>query len=494
MRPGKVRDRVFATMIKYADRTEQNKGKGSDQEAAGWENKFYDRAFAAAQTPMQGAQYRLSRAAFDHIHADYAAEVQLCQEILSDDAMREAMLNDEQSGGTAAANAISLAVAIKPEVYQPIEQKAGVAYTAAREANNPEQLLAVATVYPNSHAAGDARLDAVHRFEAGNQPDKAISVMRTLYAGSNESGARCNLLIAITNDFLTMPDGIGPAVDRLCRAAKITPSTTLAQPLRLPGGTVLGNQIRYVDAVAKLRQMQADRDNAALADFHLEVPDVKSGVNPFVRGVPPKIENVLTLVHPLHDFDHPSEILTWGPVGLSIYTAGATLPRASVPQIDKVPLGAAFTNDHWIIWTASNLYQIDGQGKLAWEFPLVHLPTLVVSAGSEGLINVSGDADDGLGAGGNPQVFNVNGQVVRIRGNGNARVLMRMNGLNIVQPPQPAVIPPLHGGDEQIVNVLPGGDRIVMSTSTGRLLSLDLAADSLAGKPGQPTTRLTNCW
>jgi outer membrane protein assembly factor BamB len=469
MRSGPGRERVFNTMLHYAEQSDKNKGKDKDQDSIAWENKFYDRAKLAAETPVENARYRLARAQFDHLHEDYAGEVELCQEILSDDAMRSAMVADDTTAGSMAESTIDIAVDLHRNAYEPIEEKASEALTAARATDDPEQLLAVATVYPNSRAASDARSDAVHRFEADNQPEKAINVLRRVYASTSDRAVKTDVLVSIANDFLTMPEGLGPALDRLCRAARIAPGTTLSQKLRLPDGTVLTN-IPYVEAVTKLRQLESEADNAALPDFHLPPNPTPKQQNPFVSGALPRIPDVMAIVHPMHEYDRTDQILTWGSTGLCIYPAGSTTPLATIAQVDKPPLAAAWVHNHWMVWTPNDVYQISSTGKLLWDFPLVHLPTMVVSTASDALIDDVGDndpnSDTNLGVNGNIQI--VNGQRIRLNG----RMIIR-NNMMIQQPVAPAPQPAARAEDEQIAAVKPGGDRIVISTTTGRLIGLD---------------------
>ncbi len=467
MRPGKDREAVFNIMLDFAGRSEKNK----DADSMAWGNKFFDRAAAAADSPLQNAKYRLARAQFDHANHDYTAELDLCQQVLSDPGMRSAMVSDEQDGATAAETAIGVVIALNASVYEPIEQRATEALATARQANDADQLLAVATVYPNSKAASDARQDAVHRFEADNQPDKAIAVLRRMYLGSTSSGERVDILVNIANDFLAMPDGVGPAVDRLCRASKIAPSTKITQKLHLPDGNTLSD-ISFTDAIAKLRLVQAEQDNAKLPDFHITIPTDAHQLDPFALSTPAdRIENVFAIVHPLRDFARADQILTWGPAGLSIYPAGGTTAVGTIAEIAKAPVACAWSRDHWLVWTSSDLYKISPDAKLIWDFPLVHMPVLMVSTGGDSVQDVSGESasDDGLVAnGGNVQI--INGQVFRLRGNVNFRVMR--NGV----PVQPPIAPPpvaVRAGEEEIADVKPAADRILITTTTGRLIGLE---------------------
>ena len=177
MRSGKDRSMIFNAMLDFARRVDKNaeadKDDSKKKEGIAQANQFFDRAAAAADSPLENATYRLARASFEQEQKDYAGEVKLCQEILSNDAMRNAALSDETNAGVAAEAAIDMAMGDDHSVYGPVEALAVSALADARRGDDPNQLLAVATVYPNSKAALEARQDAVHRFEAADQPEKS---------------------------------------------------------------------------------------------------------------------------------------------------------------------------------------------------------------------------------------------------------------------------------------------------------------------------------
>jgi outer membrane protein assembly factor BamB len=478
MRSGKDRSVIFNAMLDFARRADRNAESDKDddkkKEGIAQANQFFDRAAAAADSPLENATYRLARAAFDQEQKDYAGEVKLCQEVLTSESMRNAALSDDTNAAVAAEAAIDMAMDNDHTVYAPIEAQAAAALADARRGDDPNLLLAVATVYPNSKAAVDARQDAVHRFEAANEPQQAIGVLRRMYTSATDSAGKAQVLVSITNDFLASPDGLGPALDRLCRAAKISPDKKLGQPLRFSDGTSLADAT-YTDAIAKLRQMQADQDAAKLPDFHLATP-TRGLENPFKREA--VISNVTAIVHPLTDFNRVDQMLTWSPAGLSIFSSGATTPTFIVPDVNQLPLGAAWVRNNWLVWTATQLYQIGGDGKVAWTFAVDHLPTLLVSAAGEPMVDDTGEStpDD---AANNIRLIQVGGQLVRVPGGvvvRGGRGIVRFNGGMVgggVMPvPPPA---PQRNADEEIVNVQPGGpgaEQILVTTTTGRVLAL----------------------
>ncbi len=482
MRSGRDRELIFNAMLDFARRADKNADPNKLTEGVAFANEFYDRAAAAADSALDNANYRLARAAFDHEQKDFAGEVKLCQEVLANDDMRGSALSDDTNAGSAAEAAIDAALAIDASVYSDIETQAAAALKDARASHEADQLLSVATVYPNSKAAVDARQDAVHLYEANNQPEQAIAVLRRMYAGATEGAVRAHLLESITNDFLTMPDGLGPAIDRLCKAARCTNIQTLSQPILLADGTSLAG-ISYAEAIAKLRQLQADRESAQLPDFHLAMPTRGGGMNPFIHGKPAVIGGVITLIHPMRDFNRQDQVLTWGTGGLSIYAAGATTPISTTSDIKDPPLGAAWVNGKWLVWTASQLFQIDEQGKVVWNFAVNQLPSLLVSGGGDAVVDDTGETGpDDAAANNNVRVLQgVNGQIIRVQVAGGInrgvliqgrRGLMRFNGAGAAAGIAPVAPVVQQQGDEQISAVQPAGAAVLISTSSGRVISL----------------------
>jgi hypothetical protein len=474
MRSGSDRAMIYNRVLDFSRRIEKSVNKDDiSTETVSLGNAFFDRAGAAAETPVQKAAYRLERAKFDHQCNDLAAEVHLCQEILSDDAMRGVMLDNDISASASAETAIGIACSLDRSVYTDIEQQADEALKNAHTAGDPQQLLLVASVYPNSKAATLARQEAVQRLEAANEPGKAIEVLRRMYTGATDPSDRESLLVSIANDYLNTPGGVGPAIDRLCRAAQITPTPNPGQKLHLPDGTTIEIST-FADAIASLRKIQTDEETAALPDFHLP-PPTRGATSPFVTGEAPVIGNVTAVVHPLRDFNCNTQILTWSSAGLCIYSAGQTTPLATIGAIDKLPLAAAWVHDSWIVWTASAAYRVTGDGRLAWTFTTAGLPTLPVSTGGDTIINEVGELQTDDNNQINGQIIQ-NGRVIRVGPGGivNIQRLQRMNGG--MPGAAPPVVVPQHPGAEEIVAVQPAGPagtELIVSTSSGRILALE---------------------
>ena len=316
-----------------------------------------------------------------------------------------------------------------------------------------------------------------------------------MYTSAPDSAAKAQVLVSITNDFLATPNGLGPALDRLCRAAKISPDKKLGQPLRFSDGTTLADAA-YTDAIAKLRQMQADQDSAKLPDFHLATP-TRGLENPFKHET--LINNVTAIVHPLANYNRADQMLTWSPNGLSIFASDATTPTFIVPEIKDQPLGAAWAHDSWLVWTATQVYQIGSDGKAAWVFAVDHLPTLAISAAGDRLVDDTGEATPDESAN-NIRLIQVGGQLVRVPGGAivrGGRGMVRFNG-GVAGGAMPIAPAAAHSATEEIAAVQPAGDW----WGSDRIGHHDRARAGAgwaqraakSGKLAWVTTRWISCW
>ncbi|HSV15552.1 MAG TPA: PQQ-binding-like beta-propeller repeat protein, partial [Tepidisphaeraceae bacterium] len=500
MRPGKGRDLVFTTALSFAERA----AKDPANETGSVTEKLYDRAAAAADSPLDQAVYRLSRARHLHDRKDYAGEVKLCQEVLSDDAMRAVSVNDNTTAGAEAEAAVNGAMLADRTAYAPIEQAAAAAVKAASAADDPSQMLAVARVYPNSRAAAEARQAAAKLLEAAKRYDEAIATLREMYAGSLDPAVRTNLLVSVANDYLTMPGGVGPAIDRLAMAtAKDQVQDRMPQALILPDGTRIENAT-FTAAIGTLREMQEKEDVARLPDFHIPV-QVHAKDKAFTRTEGSLvIPDVTALVRPLRDFPRNDRVVAWSATaGLSIYPVGESTPVTTMPAsaLPESPGGCAWIDPaKLVLWSGSRVMLLgDGAGAgPKWQTPLPSGPALSTTvADSRGAIDdeqvamdqAAGNAgaagpngiviDGGFGGGGriivrNGRQFIINGGQIRFIAQGNIGIAG-----------QPAAAPAPAGAaavglGPQITMFRPAGDRIVLSTSLGTLMGLKVNDGGIA--------------
>jgi hypothetical protein len=387
--------------------------------------------------------------------------------------MRRAVVNENGTAGDAAETAIGVVVDLDRSIYKPIETLAEAAKEKALAANDPEQLLAVGAIYPNSHAASEARQAAVDRFEAAHDPARAIDIQRQMYVSLVDPRAKADRLTAITNDFLALHE-IGPAIDRLVRAARVSPDQQMNARLDLPDGSSLAG-VTYTQAVAALRSIQAKDQTDKLPDFKLGTPPgAKEQNNPFLMPAQ-IIDGVTAVAHPLRDFNRKDQILTWSSAGLAIYTVGQTAPLATISEVKSAPQGAAWVHDKWMVWTDTDLFAIRNDAKLLWGMSTTKLPTLLVADAGDPIVDEHTDQDpEGMAVNGGMNNVRIvrNGQVIVVPGQFVVRG-GRMVRLAVPPPVAPPPPVPEAGLLEQIVAVQPAGNELVVSTSTGRIVAVN---------------------
>jgi outer membrane protein assembly factor BamB len=509
MRAGPGRQLVFQTLLDFARRTAVAgtvKTDPPDVQAKSVElaTGLFDRAADAADAPADRAAYLLARAKFDHddLH-DEGAEIDLCQRVLSDPVLRKVPMTDEQTAAAAATAAIGGAISVDRSAYAPVEARAAAALITAKATGDPDAVLAVADVYPNSRAAADARQIAVNQLEGAGHHDRAIDVLRQMFATAGDPGTKAAVLESVAADFLaTGRAGVGPAADRLARAAQLSVdagSPKLAVDLTLPDGTVLhGGRDTYAAAVDAVRAELARRSTAALPDFHLptyhealdrylrdhqgQLPKrgVYPSISPFTRGSEP-IPDVVALVHPTRGFDRNDRVITWSPAGLAVYAVGQVTPLFRSAAVTDAPLGAAWMNGKLVVWTPNRVTAVADGGRDAWPAALVvgdlQAPPAVASAAGAFIDDLPG----GQAAPAGDDPFQGN-RFVNVRVNG--RVIVVRNGQRFVQAVAPVAPvapppPPVLSGDEQVAAVQPAGDVVVVATTRGRVLGVDGASGTV---------------
>ena len=468
LRSGPSRQLLFETLLDFARRTAVAIGTAAaDPQAAqpdshastglALANAIYDRAAAAADAPADRVTYLLARAKFDHdtAHAD-AAAVALAQQVLGDAALRHVPITDELTAGAAAQAAITASVAVDAGAYAPVEARADAALADARTKDDPDVLLGVAEVYPNSRAAADARQGAVDLLQSHGQTARAIDVLRQTYVATADPAARAAVLQQIATDLLaTGPAGVGPAADRLAWAAHLAPDRPLAADLKLPDGSVLkagDSSTTYATAVDALRKTLAAQATARLPDFRLASPTAAVAVYRAAnRGAQPDsgngsyaspfagpvafIPDVNRVVHPPHAFARPDRVITWSPPapggagGLSVYAVGQTTPRFRIADMAEPPVGAVWAGDVLYAWTPQRAYAVDDvDGRSAWPAAvavasLSDLPPVATAAGSvtDDAPPAPAEPDDGNVR---PQVM-PNGQIMNVRVAAGGRFIIR---------------------------------------------------------------------
>jgi len=427
LRPGPLRDRAFLDALSFGKRLA--KGPESARQA----QRMFDLARAAANSVAQQVAYRIARAEHDWSEPDRDAggAIALYQQILADPAWRAYPMPDAQGttlgpAGAVAEKAIAeiLATPEGRQAYEKFEQAAADALRQAREAGDPDQLLNVARIFPDSRVAADAMQSAADSYESDGNPRMATQVLRQLLLRLHDQG-RAAVLESLARNYLQMPGHTDVAVSRLTVAASISPGAMLRRPMVLPDGTTLQN-ISLSSAREALARYNVKTSLDSLPDLHIPT---HAQSDAFLRATgrrakpfqPPlandTIAGVDALVVPLEGFARNDRIVAWsGAGGLSVYPVAGNGPSFSCPAINSSPLGAAWTDGNLLAWTKDLIAAIDGySGRSRWSIEIAALPAIAAADAAA---------------------------------------------------PQPAQL-------EQIVQVKPLGDRVIVVTNAGRIFAVD---------------------
>jgi hypothetical protein len=248
----------------------------------------------------------------------------------------------------------------------------------------------------------------------------------------------------------------------------------LIKPLKLADGSEIPAGTFFSAALEKVRKISYARQARSLPTFHLPFPqDYKKYPKPFLPNGP-VIANVDALAVPLRDFRRPDRIVAWSSAAaLTVYAPGGDKPLGS-SQFPEQPRGCAWLDKNLLVWGDTKLALLKDDGAtLAWTMDLGRLAPIEVIA-----------TDQPAAAVEPPNVAVMN---ARIRAN---NVFIRQGGRVAIRGIQPVAAPAakaVQGGPEQIEQVLPVGDRILLGTTFGRVGSIDSDSGRLAWQ-----TRLTD--
>lgn len=469
MRPGPGRDRVFNDALTFAQRL-----KGDDRPATGERiASLFDRASQAAMGPEQGVQYRLARGKFDETRDQSPTALQLYQQILADPAMRAVPLSDESSNGPTSADVVArkqIAGLLKkdPQLYEPIEKQAVAALGKAQESKDPAKLIEVARSYPNSSVATRASLAAADQYETSGDLHAARHVLSDIYFERNDKAPEWpQILEAMAR---TDPR---TAAHMLAQGKEQLHDPQLAKALKLSDGSEIAAGTPFSTALEKARKVASQREARTIPTFRLPIPqDPHEYPKPFA-ATSPTIANVDSLAIALQDFARPDRFVTWssGPL-LAVYAAGTDKPLASSHAFPEPAVGCAWLGKDLLVWGATHVAMIKSDGtEMSWQMDLARLASIDVIANDEPAPALP---DNNVAAMNNRLLIRN-----RMMINRGGRVIVRGG----MVPPMPIGAPaakPMHEGPEQIDTVTPVADRILLATTTGRIVSLETDSGRLA--------------
>ena len=497
-----ARDRAFNDALTFAVRSTQNAATTASA------NPLFDRATALASSPGQKVNYRLARARFARYGAqpDLAAAIRLYQEILADPSLRNVAIATQQifapasaasdtpqdmdQAGVAAVTAIDsiTKTAEGAAAYQTFEQAARKEFEAATNAGDPDRLLAVAESFPNSKVASSAAVHAAELFETAGRTRQAIAVWRDISPRVINPAQQAIAWEALARNYLKLPSGLPAAANRLSAAAKLNSDAKLTKPLTIPGagkvlpiGTPLGSAgLRLVEALSgRSPGLETNLPNFGLAsgeDCRAFRKQYHTSPDPFLPQ-PALSAKVDKLIVPAQEFSRYDRVIAWTQgAGLSLYPVGAQEPVGTDADVTAEPRGAAWVNsgNGLLVWTANQLFMISPrQAQTQWKLTIQTLPELDVMAlaAHKEMVHLIEQADPRTARG---QRRN---QLMPIRNRPfAARALPGQGGVNLSASTDEI---PDTSGAETITDLIPLTDSAILTTSTGRIMTLKLDDGSI---------------
>jgi hypothetical protein len=493
MAPGAVRDQVFNDSLTFAEKL----GGGATGPAAEATRErvlqLFERAAAAANSPPQQVRYRLSRAAYAEKERDAATAVRLYQEILADARLRAEPLTDDATATPTQAAAVAeklinhVVTMAGVGVYEPYQKAAAAALAEARQSNEPAKLLAVAQVYPNASVAPAAMLAAADAFEAAGDARGAVHVLRPMYFKYPDSAEKPRIIEAMARNYLALPNRVDTAAARLAQGSNLPGEGggKLTKPMKLPDGKELPAGTTFAAALDEVRKYSGREVAKTLPDFGLPLPakvarQERIALRKAFEAQPPAVlaTDVTALVLPLRDLSRPDRVVAWtAGKGLAVYQPGTKDPVLVSDAIAEKPERAAWLGDDLLVWGETRVALLPGAGGTVapkWTLDVKTLATLEVT-------RLGADAAGGAGPNGMP------GNVAFIQPGGGMQVVIRNNQQFVIQNGvwRPLAAPPMAqrpaaGIEEQIADLRPVGDRVMVWTNTGRLLSADAGNGKVA--------------
>jgi len=482
LRHGEQRDRLFEICCSFAIKLQKvavstGGATAGNKDAIAIIHQLYDRARDAADRPQQQVRYRLALASLLRVQKDDAAELALHQEILANAEWRPAPVAGRNGASTAAAEAEQAIGEIIQRagegIYAAYESRAAQQLAAAEKApGDGEPMLAVAEGFPTSRTATQALSLAAERFEP-TQPRKAAQTWRRLLKRDLPNERRLITLESLARTYLATPGQIDTAIVRLQQAAKLNATATLNRPLTMPDGRVL-DRLSYAAAQQMLQKYRADAVARALPKFG--VPLSSTAIDPSIPPLQPAIEigAASAIVDQQADATRHDRLVAYTTNNtIAQYAVGARQPLGRPVPFEEPPIGCAYSGDALIVVGPTQAMAVSADGeRTLWKLSLAALPGAEVAAAS-----ATDDPPTNVGNANDEDI--VIQQPMVGRPPMDPFLIIRRNrmGLNAALmaadfDDEAAVAA---GGAERISGCRVLSDRLVFGTTSGRVISIELA-------------------
>ncbi|MBA3273422.1 MAG: PQQ-binding-like beta-propeller repeat protein [Chthoniobacterales bacterium] len=424
--------------------------------------------------------FRVTRAQFAAATSNAGDELRLYQEILLEPQWRAIQLTSRDDGSVASAGVVSeraiariLSTPAGPDAFAVFQQAASDELKEAAGGNNPDALLAVAQRYPNTDAAPAAMLAAAEQFEAQGKFRSATQVLNQTDRRYRDRADRTKLIETQVRNYLRLPNGLAVAIKHLATGSKLSSESQFEQPITLPDGSTIDAGTTFAAALETLRQKSATIAARNLPNLGIPVPS-KEGREPFVpENERTVLNDIDLLLVPAREFARHDRIVAFSTGrGVQVFAPGATAPLSTAAALGEPATSCAWVGDadrNLLVWGNSSVALLTPDGSDAkWRVQLAAMTELQVVAATEGVVvdRAVGEVDTGT--------------EVRIQANQPIRFGRgRRRGMQVV-PDVNQNLPVANRNGETLVHVCPLGDRVVLSTSTGRVMAIEYASGDVA--------------
>ena len=490
MQPGPGRDQAFIDALTFAEKLTSGAPATANDVAV----KLFDRAELAAASPTQKVQCTMSRARYAESIKDPAGAVELYQRVLSDGSLRAVAYHDEHGDSQPRARG-------GPAVDRPPRERRSIGLRPLPTAGGgglgkgaggqrrgtcgiASGSGADATPIRRPPRRRPSRLPTPTKPPAmEGSPSRSCVTCSSATPTQRSSRASWKRWPAIICSEKTRGWTTGfPRPPRRSTAPPRCPATCgCSVRCAFPTGG------RWTTSASPPPSRRCGRYRGqevakSLPDFHLPVPrdvDADHWPQPFAAAGPDDVvAETKGLVVPIRDFSRADRVVTWSTGGeLCVYPAGRGKPLAKVAGFGEQPRNSAWVGNGLLVWGPAQLALLQGDGAgLAWKLAIKELPAVEI-ARFEGeqapFIPDNNLIADGV-------VINVVPPQVVVRGN-RGQFLMRGGGGMVVQQlPAAQPNPPPARNGEEIIEVRPVGDRVLITTSAGRIASADMNSGRLA--------------
>ncbi|GIW77797.1 MAG: hypothetical protein KatS3mg104_2860 [Phycisphaerae bacterium] len=434
--------------------------------------QLFSRARAVADLPSQQVRYRLAHASFLRTSNDPAGEIVLYQEILSNPSWRSVIINGRNGdvpAGIEVRTALAELVEKRPEMYASFEEQARskLASYLAEPSTPPELFVHLAEQYPLSSVAVPALQQAAEQFSKAKKFSLSILTLRELLKRTKDDSIRLKTLESMARTYLQMPGQIELAILRLEQARRIDPSAKLSASLKLNEQEQI-QPIALTEAIRILKTHYANHQASLLPVLNLPDGNVQPDKPPLLSVQ--EYEGVVSLVPQQDKISRPDRLVVYTRDSKVLqFQAGAIQPLDKGIHVAAKPLGCGFYGDRLVIVTPVAVYAVEG-GKILWSVAakdLLSIGTVDREVYTDPNVRkINAPADEGA----NPQ------------DNAQPPILIdqRLMAANRILRLPPTEDNSTDNPDDKTISYFRLlSDRVILRTSNGRIVSVDLSNGSV---------------